>query len=184
MTISATTQGLRMGVATSSSRPAVPFEGQIIYETDTDKVLVYNGTAWKQVPTAATAGAVLQIVSANISNGSGTTIATTTYTATGNTATITPSSSSSKILIIVAQANRKTNGNAATEAQSRLYRGASAIDTNQTYSTCYTGTALELRVMNAVTFLDSPSTTSATTYTMYGSASSGTASFDFLLRAQ
>lgn len=46
MTISATTQGLRPGVCTSSNRPATPFEGQVIYETDTDRTLVYNGTAW------------------------------------------------------------------------------------------------------------------------------------------
>lgn len=46
MTISATTQGLRMGVATSTSRPAVPFDGQVISETDTDSLKVYNGTAW------------------------------------------------------------------------------------------------------------------------------------------
>ena len=46
MTISATTQGLRMGVATSTSRPTVPFDGQVISETDTDSLKVYNGTAW------------------------------------------------------------------------------------------------------------------------------------------
>jgi hypothetical protein len=46
MTISATTQGLRPGVTTSSNRPATPFEGQMIYETDTDLMLVYNGSAW------------------------------------------------------------------------------------------------------------------------------------------
>lgn len=34
------------GVCTSSTRPANPFEGQMIYETDTDKVLVWNGSAW------------------------------------------------------------------------------------------------------------------------------------------
>lgn len=34
------------GVCTSSTRPASPYEGQLIYETDTDKVLVYNGTVW------------------------------------------------------------------------------------------------------------------------------------------
>ena len=34
------------GICTSSTRPATPYEGQMIYETDTDKVLVYNGTAW------------------------------------------------------------------------------------------------------------------------------------------
>jgi len=37
---------IKPGVCTSSTRPASPFEGQMIYETDTDKVLVYNGTAW------------------------------------------------------------------------------------------------------------------------------------------
>ena len=34
------------GVCTSSTRPATPYEGQQIYETDTDKVLVWNGSAW------------------------------------------------------------------------------------------------------------------------------------------
>jgi hypothetical protein len=34
------------GVCTSTTRPATPFEGQAIYETDTDKVLIWNGTAW------------------------------------------------------------------------------------------------------------------------------------------
>lgn len=37
---------IKPGVCTSSTRPAVPFEGQMIYETDTDRTLVYNATAW------------------------------------------------------------------------------------------------------------------------------------------
>jgi hypothetical protein len=37
---------VKPGVCTSSTRPASPYEGQMIYETDTDKVLVYNGSAW------------------------------------------------------------------------------------------------------------------------------------------
>jgi hypothetical protein len=37
---------VRPGVCTSSTRPASPFEGQVIYETDTKKTLVYNGSAW------------------------------------------------------------------------------------------------------------------------------------------
>jgi len=49
MTISATTQGLRPGVTTSSNRPATPFEGQMIYETDTDLTYIYGGSAWQQV---------------------------------------------------------------------------------------------------------------------------------------
>ena len=37
---------LKPGVCTSSTRPTSPYEGQAIYETDTDKMLVYNGSAW------------------------------------------------------------------------------------------------------------------------------------------
>lgn len=37
------------GVCTSSTRPASPFEGQVIYETDTDFMKVYNGSAWVTV---------------------------------------------------------------------------------------------------------------------------------------
>jgi hypothetical protein len=37
---------LKPGVCTSSTRPSNPYEGQFIYETNTDALLVYNGTAW------------------------------------------------------------------------------------------------------------------------------------------
>jgi hypothetical protein len=40
---------LKQGVCTSSTRPASPFEGQMIYETDTDLTYVYSGSAWQQV---------------------------------------------------------------------------------------------------------------------------------------
>ena len=42
------------GVCTSSTRPASPYEGQMIYETDTDKVLVWNGSAWRFLNTPQT----------------------------------------------------------------------------------------------------------------------------------
>ena len=66
MTISATTQGLRMGVATSSSRPTVPFDGQVISETDTDSLKVYNGTAWVGV------SGLVPITPTSVAVGSGT----------------------------------------------------------------------------------------------------------------
>lgn len=37
---------LKPGVCTSTTRPASPYEGQTIYETDTDKTLVWTGSAW------------------------------------------------------------------------------------------------------------------------------------------
>lgn len=80
MTISATTQGLRMGVATSSSRPVAPFDGQVISETDTDSLKVYNGTAW----TGITALTPVIPTSVTVTGGTGTfSTSTGTVTATG-----------------------------------------------------------------------------------------------------
>jgi len=37
---------IQPGVCTSSTRPASPFQGQCIYETDTNRLYVWNGSAW------------------------------------------------------------------------------------------------------------------------------------------
>ena len=37
---------IQPGVCTSSTRPTTPFEGQAIFETDTDRMYIWNGTAW------------------------------------------------------------------------------------------------------------------------------------------
>ena len=37
---------IQPGVCTSTTRPASPFEGQAIFETDTDRMLIWNGTVW------------------------------------------------------------------------------------------------------------------------------------------
>ncbi len=46
MTISATTQGQKSGVCTSTTRPASPYVGQMIFETDTSKLKVWLGSYW------------------------------------------------------------------------------------------------------------------------------------------
>lgn len=48
MSISNNATGLRPGVCTSTSRPTTPYTGQIIYETDTNNILSWNGSAWRQ----------------------------------------------------------------------------------------------------------------------------------------
>ena len=40
---------LKPGVCTSSTRPASPYTGQMIYESDTNKLRLWNGTAWSNV---------------------------------------------------------------------------------------------------------------------------------------
>lgn len=122
---------------------------------------------------------VLQVVSAKTIMGSGTTVSTSTFTATGLTATITPKFATSKILVLVSQGNRKTNANASTEVGSNIFRNGAVISTQHEMYTCVTGSATELRIMASLSLLDSPATTSATTYTMYGMATVGTASFDY-----
>lgn len=43
---------VRPGVCTSTTRPASPFEGQTIYETDTDLIRSWNGSSWvRMAPT-------------------------------------------------------------------------------------------------------------------------------------
>ena len=49
MPISNLSNGLRTGVCTSTNRPTTPYEGQVIYETDTDLSYIYNGSSWQQV---------------------------------------------------------------------------------------------------------------------------------------
>lgn len=63
MGISNLSTGLRPGVCTSTTRPSTPFEGQMIYETDTNRVLVYEGAAWVMIADTDTPPA-LQLISA------------------------------------------------------------------------------------------------------------------------
>ena len=48
---------IKPGVCTSTTRPSVPYDGQMIYETDTNLVKVYEGAAWVTVgPQTLTSG--------------------------------------------------------------------------------------------------------------------------------
>ena len=54
MTVSNLSTGLRPSVCLSTSRPTVPYEGQMIYETDTDLMLVWSGSAWVEIASMLT----------------------------------------------------------------------------------------------------------------------------------
>jgi hypothetical protein len=54
---------IKPGVCTSSTRPSVPYEGQLIYETDTDLLKSWNGSSWvTMAPSSSVYGNVLQTV--------------------------------------------------------------------------------------------------------------------------
>ena len=92
--------------------------------------------------------------------------ATNVYADTGLTATITPSSATSKVLVIVNQSGlAKDAGNAESAVMVRLLRGATEIVNEFAGLAGYENSSKINRVATAsVSYLDSPSTTSATTY--------------------
>jgi hypothetical protein len=111
--------------------------------------------------TPAAGGKVLQVVNVTYSTQAGST--STTYADTGLTATITPTSATSKILVIVDQSGvGKWNGN--NYVFVRLNRGATALIEFAKIAG-YTGTS-SYNIIGGVgaNYLDSPATTSATTY--------------------
>jgi hypothetical protein len=117
-------------------------------------------------------GSVLQVVSATYSTQ--VTNSTQTNADSGLTATITPSSATSKILCIVNMAGLYNGGNNGLGHQLQLIRGATNIGTFARY-TNYITSALGLITHAGYNFLDSPSTTSATTYKVQFCKSDGTA---------
>ena len=104
---------------------------------------------------------ILQVVSstqtANIQNN------TSTYVDSGLSVAITPSSSSSKVLIIGSNSLTKNNTNASASAASRLVRTTTTIS-QISQGLLYTGTAIYNAGNDQFFYLDSPATTSATTY--------------------
>jgi hypothetical protein len=107
------------------------------------------------------AGAVLQVV--NASTSALATNSTMTYADTGLTATITPKFNTSKILVLVSQSCFKSNGNLNNAVNIKLFRGATDFG-RIVYAQGYTGTTIENYGQAATQYLDSPATTSATTY--------------------
>ena len=106
-------------------------------------------------------------------------ISVNTYTATGLTQSITPKSASSKILVNIS-VNSGNSGSNAAENAFALYRGSSLIETYERGIFAYDpgGAQVHVDANIFLSLLDSPNTTSATTYTLYGKTSSGNLRFN------
>jgi hypothetical protein len=108
-------------------------------------------------------GKVLQVVSATITTS--TTIAVDTPTDTAITATITPTSATSKVLVLLNYGVLLDNGSAtAVDCGGKLLRGATTIMDYGTNELVGLSGGEGLVARGAVMILDTPATTSSTTY--------------------
>ena len=106
-------------------------------------------------------GKVVQIV--NATNGTQTIMSSSTFTDSNLSATITPTSASNKILVFVTHSGcGKYNSN--TALQVRLLRGATTILNIESAAGSNSGSGENMIGSIAANYLDSPATTSATTY--------------------
>lgn len=163
VSIPLTTKGDLFGYDTGNARVPIGTNGQVLTADSTQAL----GLKWA---TPASGGKVLQVVQA--SDSTARTRTATSFASASVAASITPSLTTSKVLVIVHLNDvYQSVGNS---MKLRLVRGTTEIikfASNNGYSsvtqTLYMGT-------NSTAYLDSPSTTSATTYTVeFASMQSG-----------
>jgi hypothetical protein len=125
------------------------------------------------VPASANmpAGSVLQVVTSNFASVFSTT--SSGLTSTGHSVTITPKFATSKIYVINTALVSTSNQNSWGYFSS-IYRGATNLATNAggvgtpaAFAAIYSSSTASATQTITMQYLDSPATTSATTYTIY-----------------
>ena len=134
--------------------------GKATTDTLTNKSIAATQLTGTIAASALPAGSVLQVVNATYSTL--TAVSSATYADTGLTATITPKFNTSKILVLVSQSGINAT-TAANGTNVQLLRGASILSV---FAVAYGyGTVNANAPCGAsVCYLDSPATTSSTTY--------------------
>jgi hypothetical protein len=122
-----------------------------------------NGLTFNNSTTQASAGCVLQVV--NASTSSNVSNSTSTFADTGLTASITPKFATSKILVLVSQNGIVKNpSSVGTGVQIQLLRNSTVISKIQGYAAYNDTSSYNYIGGVSSSYLDSPATTSSTTY--------------------
>jgi hypothetical protein len=141
----------------------------------TGQVLTVAGGVPSWATPAGGGGKVLQVVSTTYSTQ--TINSTTSYADTGLTATITPTATSSKILVLVNNVGVYKQLGADNFCHLQLLRGASSIIEFEKMGARTESSATNSVAAASTAYLDTPATTSATTYkTQFKSELAGGAS--------
>ena len=155
--------------ATAADTPARLPVGTNGYVLTADSTAA-TGLAWAAV---AAGGKVKQVVQASTTTT--VTVTSTTLTDTGLTASITRTASTSKILVLVSQGvyNGSSSG-ANIGSGTNLLRNSTNIQTMPQYSQGFlelggTSNSKQMTTFTSIIYLDSPATTSSTTYKTQGS---------------
>lgn len=145
--------------ADAFARLAVGTNGQVLTADSAEA----TGLKWA---TAAGGGKVLQVVQGTLTSSFGTT--STTAVDSGLTVSITPSSATSKVMVFATgfAGNESAGARTGNDARYLLIRGATQLrEMGVGYANfATTGSAPEFFAPLAITYLDSPATTSSTTY--------------------
>ena len=156
-------------VLVGSSSGSITLQEPAVAGTTTLNLPATSGTVLvggtQNIPKSALpTGSVLQVVNGFTSTAVTTTV-NQTYIDTGITATITPLFASSRIMVLVNLCGmHRTGGNSWNRMGIRMLRGATIIGT-EALAQSWPNTALEFRNGGLMySKLDSPATTSATTY--------------------
>jgi hypothetical protein len=151
----------RSATANTNTRLALGTAGQVL--------TVNSGATAPEWAAPSGGGKVLQVVTATTSTYVST--ASTTFADSGVTATITPTLATSKIMVFVSQGIqvKTTSGASNVGGALRLLRGATSIfnETADYHSILFqsgTNGTFDIAHYTNIMYLDSPATTSATTY--------------------
>ena len=137
-------------------------DGTLFYDTTANTIKLWNGSAWE----APGGGIVLQVVSGTSTTDSGN-IANTTPQDTALAVAITPAASGNKVLVIATQTLKVSRDSGDVVGLWALERAVASGSTAVCYNAnFYTISGAESPKMKfTFSFLDSPSATTAVTYT-------------------